>query len=50
VRYVEDRSTLDVLSGSRDGTTDCSQRWELGLSDDPDHPWRVLAIEASLAA
>lgn len=49
ILYREDRSTLIVLSGTRDEPTDLSEHWQLGLSADPEHPWRLLRTVPSLA-
>ncbi len=42
IRFVEDRDTTDVLAGSRDRPGAFTQTWELGLTDSPDTPWRVM--------
>jgi len=44
-RYVEDRDTTDVLSGSKESERVFSQRWTLQLVDDAAHPWRVTSVE-----
>jgi len=41
-RYVEDRDTTTVLSGSRDGATTFTERWTLALDGSPDAPWRIV--------
>jgi predicted lipid-binding transport protein (Tim44 family) len=46
VRYVEDRDTTAVLAGSRSQATSFTERWTLGLDDDPEHPWRIVAVDA----
>lgn len=42
-RYVEDRDTLALLSGDRDGETTFTERWTLSLSDAAGTPWRLTA-------
>ncbi len=41
-RYVEDRDTAAVLSGSKDGTTTFTERWTLALDGSDDAPWRIV--------
>jgi predicted lipid-binding transport protein (Tim44 family) len=41
-RYVEDRDTTTVVSGSRDGATTFTERWTLALDGPPDAPWRIV--------
>ena len=41
-RYVEDRDTAAVLSGSKDRTTMFTERWTLALEGPPDAPWRLV--------
>jgi predicted lipid-binding transport protein (Tim44 family) len=41
-RYVEDRDTTTVVSGSRDGATTFTERWTLALDGAPDAPWRIV--------
>jgi len=43
-RYVEDRDTASVVSGSKDSATTFSERWTLALDGPADAPWRVVAI------
>ncbi|HEX2086822.1 MAG TPA: Tim44-like domain-containing protein [Solirubrobacteraceae bacterium] len=40
-RYVEDRDTLELLSGSRDGETTFTERWTLRLDGTGEMPWRI---------
>ncbi|HEV2999446.1 MAG TPA: TIM44-like domain-containing protein [Solirubrobacteraceae bacterium] len=42
-RYVEDRDTLELLSGSRDRETEFTERWTLQLDGSADAPWRIAA-------
>jgi predicted lipid-binding transport protein (Tim44 family) len=43
-RYVEDRDTAAVLSGSRDDPVTFTERWTLALDDSEAHPWRIVAV------
>jgi predicted lipid-binding transport protein (Tim44 family) len=42
-RYVEDRDTAAVLSGSRDAERRFTERWTMALDGAGDTPWRVVA-------
>ena len=48
-RYLEERDTTAVLAGSRSRRVRFTERWTLGLSDDPGQPWRIAAAAASPA-
>jgi predicted lipid-binding transport protein (Tim44 family) len=50
VRYVEDRDTLDLVAGSRDGRTRFDGTWTLALDGPDDAPWRVAAVLDDQAA
>jgi predicted lipid-binding transport protein (Tim44 family) len=41
-RYVEDRDTTTVVSGSKARTTAFTERWRLALDGPPDAPWRIV--------
>jgi predicted lipid-binding transport protein (Tim44 family) len=41
-RYVEDRDTASVLSGSKDSATTFTERWTLALDGPDDAPWRIV--------
>ena len=41
-RYVEDRDTAAVLSGSKDSATTFTERWTLALDGPGDAPWRIV--------
>lgn len=41
-RYVEDRDTAEVLSGSRDVATDWVEHWKLALEGPDSAPWRLV--------
>jgi len=45
-RYVEDRDTAAVLSGSKDRATTFSERWTLALDGEPATPWRLFEASA----
>jgi predicted lipid-binding transport protein (Tim44 family) len=49
-RYVEDRDTAAVLSGSKDRATTFSERWTLALAGPDDSPWQLVAAGAARAA
>src|SRR5215207_6697938 len=41
-RYVEDRDTTTVLSGSKDSATTFTETWTLALDGPADAPWRIV--------
>lgn len=41
-RYVEDRDTAGVVSGSRSAVTRFTERWTLALDGDDENPWRIV--------
>jgi predicted lipid-binding transport protein (Tim44 family) len=43
-RYVEDRDTAGVVSGSRDGAATFTERWTLALDGSAGAPWRLVGI------
>ena len=43
-RYIENRDTAAVLSGSRTRKTSFTERWTLSLTDDEKQPWRITAV------
>jgi predicted lipid-binding transport protein (Tim44 family) len=49
-RYVEDRDTAAVVSGSKDRATTFSERWTMGLAGPDDAPWQLVAAGAARAA
>lgn len=49
-RYIEDRDTRAVLSGSRARRARFVERWTMGLSDDKDQPWRIISVAAPVRA
>ena len=40
-RYVEDRDTTTVLSGSKEHEVVFTERWRMVLGDDKKTPWRI---------
>jgi predicted lipid-binding transport protein (Tim44 family) len=49
-RYIEDRDTTAVVSGSPKRRTEFTEQWTMGLSDDKDQPWRIIAVRAPAPA
>ena len=45
-RYVEDRDTAAVLSGSRESATTFTERWTLALDGPDTAPWRLVDAAA----
>ena len=43
-RYVEDRDTAAVVSGSKDSAASFTERWTLALDGPADAPWRIVGI------
>jgi predicted lipid-binding transport protein (Tim44 family) len=43
-RYVEDRDTKAVISGSRDEATAFTERWTLSLDGAGSSPWQITAV------
>ncbi len=43
-RYVEDRDTAAVTSGSKDSAATFTERWTLALDGPADAPWRIVGI------
>ena len=41
-RYVEDRDTTTVVSGSKDSATTFTERWLLALDGPDEAPWRLV--------
>jgi predicted lipid-binding transport protein (Tim44 family) len=41
-RYVEDRDTTTVVSGSKDRVATFTERWTLALDGPADSPWRIV--------
>ncbi|MEJ7750253.1 MAG: TIM44-like domain-containing protein [Thermoleophilaceae bacterium] len=43
-RYVEDRDTTDVLSGSRETPGQFTEDWTMALDGPPEAPWRLVEV------
>jgi predicted lipid-binding transport protein (Tim44 family) len=43
-RYVEDRDTAAVVSGSKDSAATFTERWMLALDGPADAPWRIVGM------
>jgi predicted lipid-binding transport protein (Tim44 family) len=48
-RYVEDRATTSVVSGSRSREVGFTEHWMFALDGPPSQPWRLTAAGAPLA-
>ncbi|MDX6640005.1 MAG: hypothetical protein QOF12_1016, partial [Solirubrobacteraceae bacterium] len=44
-RYIEDRDTTDVVSGSRSSEARFTERWTLAIDGPAENPWRIVASE-----
>jgi predicted lipid-binding transport protein (Tim44 family) len=49
-RYVEDRDTASVLSGSKSESAVFTERWTLALDGPEAQPWRIVAAEPGVVA
>jgi predicted lipid-binding transport protein (Tim44 family) len=49
-RYLEDRDTTAVVSGSRSRPVDFTEHWTFALTDDPAQPWRICAVGTGAVA
>jgi predicted lipid-binding transport protein (Tim44 family) len=47
-RYLEDRDTTAVLSGSRSRQTSFTERWTFALTGDVSQPWRIVAAGSAV--
>ena len=45
-RYVEDRDTAAVLSGSKEREATFTERWTMALDGTDDTPWRLVGVAA----
>jgi predicted lipid-binding transport protein (Tim44 family) len=45
-RYIEDRDTTAVVSGSRSRATTFTEHWTFALTDDSVQPWRIVRVGA----
>jgi predicted lipid-binding transport protein (Tim44 family) len=48
-RYIEDRDTTTVVSGSASSRRHFTEHWTMGLTGDKDEPWRIVAVGAPVA-
>jgi len=48
-RYLEDRDTTAVVSGSRSRKTSFTERWTMALDGDAAQPWRIVAVGSPVA-
>ena len=48
-RYIENRDTTEVISGSRSKTVEFSEHWTLALDGDKSQPWRIVAVGEPVA-
>jgi predicted lipid-binding transport protein (Tim44 family) len=46
-RYIEDRDTAAVISGSQSRATTFTERWTLALDGPSEQPWRIAAVGAA---
>jgi predicted lipid-binding transport protein (Tim44 family) len=46
-RYVEDRDTAALLSGSKDRATTFTERWAMALDGGDEAPWRLAPPRAA---
>ena len=45
-RYIQDRDTTAVVSGSQSRISSFTERWTLALEGDGEQPWRIVAVGA----
>lgn len=45
-RYVEDRQTMEITSGSQQRETTWVESWRLDLDGDAENPWKIAALAA----
>ena len=43
-RYIEDRDTTAVISGSPGSNKQFTEHWTMGLSEDKEQPWRIVGV------
>jgi predicted lipid-binding transport protein (Tim44 family) len=43
-RYVEDRNTAAVVTGSQSRSSSFTEHWTLVLDGDERNPWRIAAV------
>jgi predicted lipid-binding transport protein (Tim44 family) len=45
-RYIEDRDTTAVVSGSPSAPAHFTEHWTMGLTGDKEQPWRIVSVGA----
>ncbi len=48
-RYLEDRDTAAVVSGSQSRESNFTEHWKLALDGDENQPWRIASVGSPLA-
>jgi predicted lipid-binding transport protein (Tim44 family) len=48
-RYLQDRDTAAIVSGSQSRKTSFTERWTLALAGDDAEPWRIVGVAAPAA-
>jgi predicted lipid-binding transport protein (Tim44 family) len=48
-RYLEDRDTTAIVSGSQSRATSFTEHWTLSLNGDAGQPWRITAVGAPVS-
>jgi predicted lipid-binding transport protein (Tim44 family) len=48
-RYLEERGTTAVVSGSQSRQVSFTEHWTLALAQDPAQPWRISAVRTPVA-
>jgi predicted lipid-binding transport protein (Tim44 family) len=43
-RYIEDRDTAEIVSGSQSRDRQFTEHWTLALSGDDEQPWRIVSV------
>jgi predicted lipid-binding transport protein (Tim44 family) len=44
-RYIENRDTAAVVSGSKESETTFTERWTLAIDGPADNPWRIVETQ-----
>jgi predicted lipid-binding transport protein (Tim44 family) len=48
-RYIEDRDTAEVVTGSPSRPSRFTERWTMALDGDARQPWRIAAVATAVA-
>jgi predicted lipid-binding transport protein (Tim44 family) len=48
-RYIENRDTTEVISGSRSKEVEFTEHWTLALDGDKSQPWQIVAVGEPVA-